>query len=189
MEKKNRRLPRAALEHLMLAAERTSQRVKDKTSVEIFKNYLRLMDKYSDYFFSEPWPKKYDYKRATIFNRVDLDFIDENDDEYVDRVLTVLLKKNLSLKGFNADLGMFWTGSAYNEKFIMPELKTVFGAFKELAKTGTSAEEILTRLKEKFEDISFIHLSFNELFEVEGSDKSLDLRVSEILELIHTVEG
>lgn len=65
MEKKNRKLPRAAVEHLMLAAKRISQRVKDKTSVEIFKNYLRLMDKYSDYFFSEPWPKKYNYKRAT----------------------------------------------------------------------------------------------------------------------------
>ena len=62
-----------------------------------------------------------------------------------------------------------------------PELKLVFEAFKELAKTGTSAEEILAKLKEKFEDTGFIHLSFEELLAVECLDASVDLKASEIL--------
>jgi len=37
---------------------------------------------------------------------------------------------------------------------------------KELAKTSISAEEILAKLKEQFEDIGFIHLSFKELLEI-----------------------
>ena len=71
----------------------------------------------------------------------------------------------------------------------MPELKLVFEVFKELAKTGISAEEILAKFEEKFEDIGFIHLSFEELLAVECLDASVDLKASEILELIHTKEG
>ena len=71
----------------------------------------------------------------------------------------------------------------------MPELTRVFEVFKELAKTGICAEEILAKLKEKFEDIGFIHLSFEELLAVECLDASVDLKASEILELIHTKEG
>ncbi len=48
-----------------------------------------------------------------------------------------------------------------------PELKLIYEAFKELAKNGNNASEILTKLKEKFEDISFVHLSFEERLEVE----------------------
>jgi hypothetical protein len=51
---------------------------------------------------------------------------------------------------------------------------------------SASAEEILAKLKEKFEDTSFIHLSFEELLAVECLDASVDLKASEILELIHT---
>jgi hypothetical protein len=186
---KKHKLPKIAVAQLASAAEQISKREKNKTAAQIFKQYLTLMDKYNDYFFSEPWPKKFDYKHVTTFTCEDLDFIDENEDEYVDRVLTVMMKKNISLSGFSTKGGMFWTGSAFIRQFIMPELKLVFEAFKELAKTGICAEEILAKLKEKFEDIGFIHLSFEELLAVECLDASVDLKASEILELIHTKEG
>lgn len=186
---KKRKLPRAAVEQLMHAAKRASEKATGKTAVEIFKEHLRLMDKYSDYFFSEPWPKRHDFKRATTFTREDLDFIDENEDEYVDRVLTVFLKKNISLEGFNYIAGTLWTYQAYREQFIVPELKLVWDAFKELVKTGMSAEEILAKLKEQFEDIGFVHFSLVDLLEAECLDEPLDLKASEVMELIHTKEG
>jgi hypothetical protein len=108
----------------------------------------------------------------------------------VDRVLTVCMKKNISLKGFDAIAGMFWTQQAFHKQFIRPELKRVFEAFKELAKTGTSAEEILTKLKEQFEDDMFlVHFSLVDMLEVECLDGPLDLKASEVMELIHTKEG
>jgi hypothetical protein len=188
LARKKLKLPRAALEQLMSAAEQISKQATGKTATKIFKEYLTLMDKYSDYFFSEPWPKKYDYKHATTFTREDTDFIDENEDEYVDRVLTVFLKKNMSLEGFAA-FQADWTYKAYYEQFIRPELKLVFEAFKGLAKTGISAEEILMKLKEQFEDVSFVHLSLVDMLEVECLDGPLDLKASEVMELIHTKEG
>lgn len=189
MERKKRKLPKAAVAQLVSAAEEASKEATDETATEIFKEYLRLMDKYSDYFFSEPWPKKFDYKRVTTFTREDLDFIDENEDEYEDRVMTVFLKKNISFAGFAIKGGWSWTYQAYYKQFIKPELKVVFEAFKELAKTGISAEEILTKLKEQFEDMSFIHLSLVDMLAVECLDGPLDLKASEVMELIHTKEG
>jgi ribosomal protein L16 Arg81 hydroxylase len=172
----------------MSACERMSKD-EDKTAMELFRTYLTLMDKYSDYFFSEPWPKKYDFKRATTFTSEDLDFIDENEDEYVDRVLTVFLKKNMSLEGFNATFGMFWTQQAYHKQFISPELKPVSEAFKELSKIGTDAKEILTKLKEQFEYVSLVHASLVDLLEAECLAKAIDLKAKEVLDLIHTEEG
>ena len=147
------------------------------------------MDKYRDYVFSEPWPKKFDYKHVATFTREDLDFIDENEEEYVDRVLTVFLKKNISFEGFGVKGGFFWTHQAYNKQFMLPALKPVFQTFRELVKTGINAEEILVKLKDRFGDLSFIHFSFEELLEVECLDASVDLKTSEVLELIHTKEG
>jgi hypothetical protein len=105
------------------------------------------MDKYREYFFSGPWPKKWNIKDATTFLREDLDFIDENDDEFVDRVLTVILKKNVALNGFNF-FGPQWTYQAFREQFFKPELIRVYEGFKELVKTGAGAEEILAKLLE-----------------------------------------
>ncbi len=189
MNKNQRKLPRVAIDQMVSAAEEISKREKNKTAVEIFGQYLMLMDKYSDYFFSDPWPKKFDYKWVTTFTSEDLDFINENEDEYVDRVLTVVIKKNISLSGYSTKGGMYWSGSAFIRQFILPELTLVFEAFKELVKTGINAREILEKLKEKFEDIGFIHFSFEELLEVECMDASEDLKASEFLELIHTKES
>ena len=190
MERKKLKLPKVALVQLASAAEgAASEYFKDKKAREIFKGYLRLMDKYSDYFFSDPWPKKFDYKYVTTFTQKDLDFIDENEDEYIDRVITVIMKKNVSLVGFGAKGGVFWSEQAYHKQFVVPRLKLVFEAFKELAKTEVSAEEILAKLKEQFEDIGFIHFSFTDLLGSECLDALADLKASEILKLIHTKEG
>jgi hypothetical protein len=189
LNKKIRKLPRIAVDQLASAAEEISKREKNKTAAEIFGHYLMLMDKYSDYFFSDPWPKKFDYDYVTTFTSEDLDFIDEGEDDYAERVVTVLIKKSITLSGFDEKGSMFWSGSAYMRQFILPDLTLIFEDFKELVKTGINAEEILQKLKEKHEDVGFIHYSFEELLEIGCMHPSVDLKSSEVLELIHTKEN
>lgn len=188
-KKRKAMLPRAFLKQLMSSAEESGSKSGGMTARDIFKDYLRLMDKYRDYF-SGPWPKKWDFKYATTFTQEDEEFIDEGEDDFVDRVLTVVLKKNVSLEGFNA-LGFQWTYDAYREQFVKPELKRVYEAFKKLVKTGADAEEILKKMLEN-QDISFVHMSLVELLKDDcylWDNKPLDLKVSEVLELIHTKKG
>ena len=189
MDRKKRKLPKAALEQLISTAEDMSKEDKSRTAKEIFKEYLRLIDKYGDYFFSEPWPKKFDIHRAITFTREDLDFIDENEDEFADRIQTVIMKKNISLKGYHSIAGTFWTRQAYYKQFIKPRLKPVSDAFEALVKTGISAEEILAKLKEEFEDVEFIHICFLDFLDDHFLDARVDLKASEVMELIHTSEG
>jgi hypothetical protein len=190
MDKKKSKLPKAAIVRLVSMAEEASRKLKDKSAKEIFQSYLMLMGKYRDYFFSEPWPKKFDYKHVTTFTHEDIDFMDENDDEYADRVLTVLLKKNMSLAGFNKKGGMMWANQAFYRQLILPELKSIFDAFRKLAETDITPQKILAKLlKNECGEISVIHWAFLDLLGEEGLDGQLDLKASEILELIHTQEG
>ncbi len=182
-------VPRAFLKQLMSSDEESSSKSGGMTAQDSFKDYLRLMDKYRDYF-SGPWPKKWDFKYATTFTQEDEEFIDEGEDDFVDRFLTVILKKNVSLEGFNA-LGFQWTYDAYREQFVKPDLKKTYEAFKALVKTGAGAEEILKKMLEN-QNVSFVHMSLVELLEDEPylwDNKPLDQKVSEVLELIHTKEG
>jgi hypothetical protein len=73
------------------------------------------MDKYSDYFFDEPWQENYDYERATTFTKTDQAFLNVNR-EFEDRLQTVLLKKNIHLHGFQGVIGMMWTQQSYSNE-------------------------------------------------------------------------
>jgi hypothetical protein len=175
---------------MMLAASDSANKRPGKTALEIFKEqYLRRMDKYSDYFFNGPWPKKFNFKESTKFTREDLDFIDAEEDDYADRVLTVMIKKNISLKGFNYFPGLSWTQQAYTEQFVRPRLKSISDIFLNLAKTGANAEEILAKMKQESNEISVIHWSMVDLIEGEQLAGAVNLKASEVLELIHTKEG
>ena len=90
--KKRRKIPRSALEPLMEMCEWLS-RESGKSAAEVFKRYLGLMDKYGDYFFSESWPKEYNYEKATTFTEEDREFLFENEEEFVDRFDAVCLKR------------------------------------------------------------------------------------------------
>jgi hypothetical protein len=186
--KKRRKLPRCALEQLMEMCEWISQQ-SGKPAGELLKRYLDLMDKYDYYFFSEPWPEKYDYARATTFTDEDKEFLAENKEEFGDRHTTVCLKKNISLEGFVGHGGMTWTRQAYHEQFFRPELKPVSDAFFKLAESSEDAREILDKLKAEFESVSIIHLCLVDRLEYEYLRPPLDLLMARVLELIHTQEG
>lgn len=160
-----------------------------ETAADIFKRYLELMDKYDYYFFSEPWPKEYNYEKATTFTKEDLKFLFENEEEFVDRFDTVCLKKNVYLDGFMGYFGMYWTEQAFHKEFIRPELKPISEAFLKYAETSDNAQQVLNELKEEFQDVSLIHASLIDRLEIEYLDQSKDHLLARILELIHTQEG
>ena len=88
---------------------------------KILKGYIKLMDKYSDYFFDQPWPKDYNFEAATSFNETDHAFLAANNEEYGDRFQTMLLKKNLYLNGFNTMGMLLWTQQSYEKQFTSKE--------------------------------------------------------------------
>jgi hypothetical protein len=144
------KIPRNAVEPLMHTCELLSEEWK-RSAAEIFKGFLELMNRYADYFFSEPWPEKYDYDEATTFTDEDVDFFLEGEEDFADRCTTVCPKKNMNLEaGFMGYFRMFWTQQALHEKFVRPEYKPALRAFNGFAQKGEDARSVLNRLKEQF---------------------------------------
>ena len=187
-KRKQRKIPRNAVEPLMQTCEWLSKDW-DKPATEIFKSFLELMTKYEDYFFSQPWPEKYDYKEATSFTDEDVDFILESEDDFADRYTTICLKKNMCLDvGFMGYFGMFWTQKAFDKEFFGPLYKEVLETFNNLLQEGGNARNMLDKLKERF-GINRIHNSLIDLLEHEYPDKVTRKLIEDMLELLHTVEG
>ena len=183
-----RKIPRNAVEPLMQTCELLSKEW-EKPAKEIFKNFLELMNKYADYFFSKPWPEKYDYEEATTFTDEDVDFLFENEEEFPDRYTTVSLRKNMYLEGgFMGYFGMFWTQQAFHEKFVRPGYKPVLEAFESFAQGNEDARSMLNRLKEQF-SARLIHNSLTDLLEYEYPDESRRRLIEEMFELLHMDEG
>ena len=136
-------LPKIAIKKMMDEAEEIAKRG-FASAADIFEGWMGLIDKYRDYFYCESWPEKFDYERVTTFTQEDIDFIDENDEEYVDRVSAVLLKKSISLEGFNVNGEFAWAEQAFFKQFVNPELEIVYNHFKELVKSSASAEDIIS---------------------------------------------
>lgn len=189
MVKKARgKIPRMALEPLMQTCEWMS-RQGGKSAEDIFKSYLGLMNRYADYFFSEPWPKKYDHERAMSFTNEDLEFLFAVEGEFWQRFETMCLKKNMYLDGFVGYFGMYWTKQAFYEKFVRPELKPILEAFEKHAEEDRDARSVLKKLKEQFNHLALVHVSLVDLLEHEYLDKARGLLVGEMLELMHKEEG
>ena len=160
-----------------------------RPATEIFKEFLELMNKYDDYFFSKPWPRKYDHDEATSFTDEDLEFLFEDEKEFQERYTTVSLKKNMYLEhGFMGYFGLFWTQQAFDERFFRPLYKHVLEVFDGLAQKDEDAGSVLNKLKEQFE-VRLIHNSLVDLAEHEHLDKLRALLVAKMFELIHIDEG
>jgi len=183
-----RKIPGNAVEPLMQTCEWLSEEW-GRPATQIFKEFLELMNKYADYFFSKPWPQKYDHDEATSFTDEDLEFVFEDEKEFQDRYTTVSLKKNMYLEhGFMGYFGLFWTQQAFHERFFRPVYKHVLEAFDSFAQGDEDARSVLNKLKKQFK-VRLIHNSLVDLAEHEYLDKSRGLLVARMLELIHTEEG
>jgi len=188
IKKVKRKIPKNAVEPLMQTCELLSEEWK-KPALEIFKSFLELMNKYADYFFSKPFPKKYDYDEATTFTEEDIEFLFESEEEFQDRYTTVCLKKNMNLEvGFMGYFGMFWTQQAFHEKFVRPGYKPVLEAFDSVVQGKGDARSVLNELKKQF-SARLIHNSLIDLLEHEYLDESKRKLIEEMFELLHTDEG
>ena len=91
-------------------------------ATDIFKRYLHLIEKHDSYFFSKPWPAKYDFTQATTFTEKDLQFLlgtekePIDQEEALDRFDIICLKKTVSLEGSPGYWGIFWAHQALEEK-------------------------------------------------------------------------
>jgi hypothetical protein len=147
------------------------------------------MTKYEGYFFSQPWPTKYDYEEATSFSDEDDDFILKSEDDFADRYITVCLKKNMCLnEGFMGYFGIVWTQKAFDDVFLRPSYKEVLEVFAMLSQQDRDARSVLDKLKEQF-DICRIHNSLIDLLEHQCPDKDTRKLIEDMFELLHTVEG
>jgi len=183
-----KKIPRNAVEELVQTCEWISKLKKKESASEIFKRFLGLMNKYADYFFSMPWPQKYDFKEATTFTDEDVDFLFEREEDFADRHMTVCLKKNMYLEGFMGYFGILWTQQAFRERFIRPTYKPVLEAFEGFAQGAEDAQSVVNKLKEKF-SVGLIHDSLIDLLEHEYPDKPKRRLIDGMLGLLHTVEG
>ena len=184
-----KKIPKKAIEPLMRYCESLSEG-SEKIAAEFFREYLELMNKYADYFFSEPWPKKYDYEKATTFTDEDIAFLTEGKrGEAAERFTVMLFKKNMNLEsGFLELFGLYWTNKAFHERFIRPSYKPVQEAFDGLSGGDKDPRMVLDILKEKF-DIRLIHDGLVDLAEHEYLDKLAGRLLAGILELLHEEEG
>ena len=120
--KTRRKLPKTTIEDLTQTCEAMSKYSGGEPAKEIFKRYLNLIDKYAYYFFSEPWPLKYDFTQATTFTEQDLHFLlgtekePADESEVLDRFDIICLKKTVSFEGSPANWGLFWTQQALHKK-------------------------------------------------------------------------
>ena len=189
VKRRKRKIPRNAVEPLMKTCEMLSEEWK-KPATEIFKGFLELMNRYADYFFSNPWPKKYDYDEATTFTDEDIEFLLEGEDEeFSDRYTTMCLKKNMYLEGgFMGYFGMFWTQQAFHEQFVRPGYKPVLEAFDSFAQEEKDARSVLGKLKEQF-SVRLIHNSLVDLIEHEPLNETREPLVAKMLKLLHEEEG
>ncbi len=93
-----------------------------QSAQEIFKRHLQLIDKYDHYFFSEPWPAKYNFTQATTITEEDMRFLlgtekeTVEESEMLDRFDVICLKKTISLEGSPGFWGIFWAYQALEKK-------------------------------------------------------------------------
>jgi hypothetical protein len=96
------KIPKSAVKPLMEHCERLSEQ-NGKTAAQIFREYLELMKKYVDFFFSRPWPEKLD-KQAGLSDE-DVRFIEGggSHEERCERFTLVCLRRNMSVEGFDSE--------------------------------------------------------------------------------------
>jgi hypothetical protein len=99
----DKRIPKSAVKSLM---EYCIEKCKETgaSAAEILKNYLELMKKYGDYFFSEPWPEKPCKEFGLDLGEEERRFIGEGKSysDKVERFTVVCLRRNISMEGFDA---------------------------------------------------------------------------------------
>ena len=107
----NALIPLTELSHLL------SQLTQNKEPITILKDIIQAMNTYSDYFFNQPWPRKYHYNQATDFSTTDIDFIsNQEQNDALDSTHLLCIKKNINHQNGFTPIGFLWTLWTLNRK-------------------------------------------------------------------------
>jgi hypothetical protein len=131
---------KALIEHCNKFGDRTG-----RSGVEVFKDYLVWIKKHADYVFSQPWPPRY-ASAGTWLTTEESKFIynSKSYDEEVERFTVVLLKRNLSLEGFEREYfeGEFdFYGRLYCDCCAVPRAMYLREYFKKLKESNEWIEQ------------------------------------------------
>lgn len=99
------KIPKEAARNLAEYCQKLGEET-GKPAAEIFKEFLELMKGYADFFFSEPWPEEPNKSYSLEwFVGPELEFIKgaKTYKEECERFTVLCLKRNISLKGFDAE--------------------------------------------------------------------------------------
>lgn len=120
------KIPKEAARNLAEYCQKLSQKT-GKTAEEIFKEFLELMRKYADFFFKESWPETPNKMYSLNgFVGEELEFINgaKSYDEECKRFTVLCLKRNISLKGFDAEgfeIDLKWFGKLACWPCVVPD--------------------------------------------------------------------
>jgi hypothetical protein len=94
-------IPKSAVKSLMEYCNELGMEA-GVSAAEVLKNYLELMKKYADYFFSKPWSEKLD--KRFEFSDHDVEFLagSKNYKDESERFTLVCLRRNMSMEGFDS---------------------------------------------------------------------------------------
>jgi hypothetical protein len=156
---------------------------------EIFKRFLGLMKKYKDYFFSEPWPLKYDHAVALAISQADEEFLlGHTDDDFADRETTVCIRKSIYMHGFMGYYGMKWVQDAISEKYFWPLYEKALACFDDMVKEGADAQGLVDSL-EKDDPVRLLHNSLVHRLETSYPSKPERKFIGQVLVLLHSEKG
>ena len=75
------------------------------------------MGKYRSYFFDSPCPQEFKIDNAITFTETDIHFLVAcTEEDYLDRLETMCIKKNLYQTGFMACGKILWTQQAFEKE-------------------------------------------------------------------------
>jgi len=160
----------------------------EESPEEIFKHFLGLMKKYKDYFFSEPWPLKYDHTVALAISQADEEFLFTDSGDFADRRLTVCIRKSIFMHGFMGYYGIMWVQNAIKKKYYWPFYEKVLACFDGLVKGGADALCVVEGLK-KDKSVHSIHNSLVHRLKTSYPSDAERKFIGEVLVLLHGKEG
>jgi hypothetical protein len=75
------------------------------------------MNQHSEYFFNQPWPRRYNYNQTTDITNTDQDFLDiKSESETFSPLHLLCIKKNINHQNGFLPIGFLWTLWTLNQK-------------------------------------------------------------------------
>ncbi len=110
-------IPQNALTPLTELTRLLSKSQQNKEPIAILVDIIRAMDKHSEYFFNQPWPRRYIYNQTTDITNTDQDFLDiQPESETFSPLHLLCIKKSINHQNGFLPIGFLWTLWTLNQK-------------------------------------------------------------------------